>query len=216
MSTPPFAFELNPKARTFATPWEEPAVVQAASVAMALLRKTKTDSLADLIEAIRVHDAIVLKALESVNLTVRQRSLLAEFARPLSILRCNPHAHLLYCADCGAHTAIGSSAPTKCQITYGCLSKDQHKSTFAKYLPAGEPVPEAESHSYQPEPSGQEDWDGSDDWGEATGQDEASGGDSPAETGTGEVDAAGVDDLDDYATWDGPYPDITEEWTDAW
>jgi hypothetical protein len=153
VSTPSSAFELSPKARTFATPWEEPAVVQAASVAMALLRKTKTDSLAGLAEAVQVRDDAVLKALEGVNLTVRQRSLLTEFARPLSLLRCNPHAHLLYCVDCGACTAIGSSAPTKCQITFGCLSKDQHKSTFAKYVPAGEPVPEEENHPYRSDTS---------------------------------------------------------------
>lgn len=167
MSTTSQPFALAPRARTFATPWDEPAVVQAASVAMALLRKTKVGSLADLNEAVRLRDATVLKALSGVNLTVRQRSLLTEFAAPLSLLRHNPNAHLLYCGTCGTHSLTSGAAPTKCQITYGCLSKDQHKSMFATYLPVDEPIPEAEHHPYQPEagqPEADEDDGMFDDW----------------------------------------------------
>ena len=155
---------------------------------MALLKKTKVQTLEQLNESVRRQDPTVLKALSTVNLTVRQRSLIAHFAYPMSLLSSNPNVHLLMCGDCGAYSLLAESGPSKCQITYGCLSKNQHRSLFAKYLPADEEIPAEEDSPYNPEGDGR-------------------GDPQPEES---------EEDRDDADCGDWPDEHYDEEWTDSW
>lgn len=131
-------------ARVFSTDYDAPEVIQAASLAMGLLKKTKQESMTELLAAIAAKREDVLTALSKVQLTTRQLGLLQRHSTPLGLLRCQPHAHLAYCQDCQAYALTSNTAPTRCQITTGCESKKQHRSKFPAFHPAGEPIPEIE------------------------------------------------------------------------
>lgn len=132
------------KARVFATDYEAPEVIQAASLAMGLLKKTKQQSMAELSHAVAAKRSDVLDSLSKIRLTPRQLDLLGTYATELSLVRCQPHAHLVFCSDCRACTLTGSTAPARCQVTDGCRSKDQHRSAFPNYLPADADIPAIE------------------------------------------------------------------------
>lgn len=109
--------------RTFEIDPDTPALAQAASLALALLRTSNADTWASL-----VADPAPLSA---VLINPGQVELLDRFAGELTALRVGPPLiTLAVCPECQRYTVVSGGPATSCPMTLGCAGKPV-KATFA-------------------------------------------------------------------------------------
>lgn len=112
---------------TYTTP-EGPPLVQAASLALALLRAAKTPTWVQL--------CANPERLSKVDVDPDQLELMNAHAGPLGLLRAtSPALTLAVCPACGLYTAVNSSAPSSCPLTLGCPGKPVRVTAAAKPKP---------------------------------------------------------------------------------
>ncbi|MEH0110600.1 hypothetical protein V6N00_12890 [Tersicoccus sp. MR15.9] len=97
---------------------------EAASLGLALLRKTKQNTWAELAAAMDAADPQVVRAFTTVSLTGRQLGLLDGEQLILQALRVSPAAIPAICPVCGYWVLADSAAPpSSCLVTRGCSGK---------------------------------------------------------------------------------------------
>lgn len=108
-----------------------PAVGQAASLALTLLRKTKTATMADLETAVAAGDGATMKMLRSMWLSPDQHHLLDRHREVThAVSPDTPRRTIAICDTCGEHLVVAGTVPSRCALTLGC------EGTYAKVAPA--------------------------------------------------------------------------------
>lgn len=124
----------KPKLTALVTVKETPAL-QAAELVTALLKHTRTRSLAHMYELIEATDPGVLTKLETIVLTEAQLILIEMNGNNVDFLRNLPTTSLSECGGCGKTSVIGSGAPSaKCSLTIGCTGRPTKSSAASKRL----------------------------------------------------------------------------------
>lgn len=96
---------------------------QAASLGIALLKKTKKNTWRELYSAMEAGDPLVTKVFRDIELTDRQLALIAEHQPVLLLLQITPAATPAVCPKCGYFVLISDTAPTRCMVGAGCDGK---------------------------------------------------------------------------------------------
>ena len=117
---------------TFQTP-DGPELVQAASLALGLMRATKTSSWGELVtDAARWGDCRVTPA---------QAQLLDAHQGPLTLLKSgSPALTLAVCPVCNRFTVVAGAAGASCPLTLGCPGKPVRASAATRTKPAAKEV----------------------------------------------------------------------------
>lgn len=117
---------------------EQPTeLLQAADIVTALLKHTRTKSLADLYAKIERQDEDVTAKLATISLSENQIDLIESHGVDLALLRNLPSANLVECPVCGAVSVVSGLASRKCNMKLGCEGTPV-KSSSAKKVPAAE------------------------------------------------------------------------------
>lgn len=96
---------------------------QAASLGIALLKKTKKNTWRELYSAMEAGDALVTKVFKDIELSERQLALIAEHQPVLLLLQITPAATPAVCPKCGYFVLVSDTAPTRCMVGAGCDGK---------------------------------------------------------------------------------------------
>ena len=115
--------------------------VLAASLGLALLKKCKVNTWAELGAAIEAGSPFVAKTLRGMDLGARQLQALADHGGILDLLRVSPPSVPAFCSECGEFFLTSDTAPAKCMITSDCTGKPA-KVTAANAAPG---IPEDDS-----------------------------------------------------------------------
>ncbi|MCU6479097.1 hypothetical protein [Arthrobacter sp. A2-55] len=95
----------------------------AASVAIALLKRTKQNTWTDLVRATDEADLAVAKVFKTVELTDRQLELLNAQQPILGLLQISPAVVPAICPQCTHFVLVSDVAPTRCMVTPDCPGK---------------------------------------------------------------------------------------------
>lgn len=96
---------------------------QAASLGIALLKKTKKNTWRELYSAMEAGDPLVTKVFKDIELTDRQLALIAEHQPVLLLLQITPATTPAVCPKCGYFVLVSDTAPTRCMVGAGCDGK---------------------------------------------------------------------------------------------
>lgn len=122
---------------------------QAASLGIAILKKTKQNTWQELLEAMEAGDPLVAKTFLSLDLSDAQLDVISAHQDALNLLRINPAATPAVCPKCGHFILVSDSVPSKCMVGSGCEGKPAKivAATAGKGLPpeaqAAKPAPAA-------------------------------------------------------------------------
>lgn len=118
-----------------------PELARAASLALALLRATKTQSWAELVAE--------PSRLVGLEVDTDQVELLNRHRDALALLRATPATALSVCPVCGKFTVVTGTAAKKCPLTLGCPGEPVKASAATKPQDPTEPPTETD---LEPEP----------------------------------------------------------------
>lgn len=117
-------------------------LAQAASLGIAILKKTKQNTWRELLEAMEASEAHVVKTFRSLDLSDSQLQAITRHQEVLNLLVITPAAVPAICPKCGHFILVSDTVPSKCMVGSGCEGKPAKvaSATAGK----GEP-PEAET-----------------------------------------------------------------------
>lgn len=98
-------------------------LAKAVSLGIAVLKKAKKNTWAELAAAMATDDPALVKAFQSLDLTPEQLGVIAEYQEVLDLLRIAPPVIPAVCPTCGYFVLTNDTAPSKCQVTASCAGK---------------------------------------------------------------------------------------------
>lgn len=109
----------------------------ASSLGLALLKKCKVNTWAELGAAVEAGSPFIAKTLRDMDLGAGQLQALAEHGPILDLLRISPASVPAFCSECGEFFLTSDVAPAKCMITSDCTGKPSKviAATGAKTIP---------------------------------------------------------------------------------
>lgn len=99
------------------------ALATATSLGIAVLKKAKKNTWAELTEAMSTDDPALVKAFQALDLTPEQLGMIAEHQDVLDLLMIAPPVIPAVCPTCGHFVLTNDTAPSKCQVTASCTGK---------------------------------------------------------------------------------------------
>src|SRR5699024_619347 len=108
-----------------------PAVAQAASLALVLLRKVGAGDMGEFGRRVLASDKRTITSLGHIMLTGQQQELLADHSRACALVSPGPPRRTIaVCSWCGQYLLVAGSVPSRCALTLG------REGTYAKVAPA--------------------------------------------------------------------------------
>lgn len=113
------ACKKTPQVTRYDTPADLPAAVQAAGIALAILKAAKVQDWVELASLLGGRPLAEI----GVELDAAQIELIDDNKDVLPFLRTSPNVTVAACRDCGEFVAVAGTPPTKCRMTDGCTGK---------------------------------------------------------------------------------------------
>lgn len=98
-------------------------LAQAVSLGIAVLKKAKKNTWAELAEAMSTDDPALVKAFKALDLTAEQLELIQDRQKVIGLVQISPPVIPAICPACGFFTLTNDTAPSKCQVTASCPGK---------------------------------------------------------------------------------------------
>lgn len=110
-------------------------LAQAVSLGIAVLKKAKKNTWAELAEAMATDDPVLVKAFKALDLTSEQLALISEYQKVLGLVRIAPPVIPAVCPACGYFVLTNDTAPSKCQVTASCTGKPAKVAAATAFTP---------------------------------------------------------------------------------
>jgi hypothetical protein len=98
-------------------------LAQAVSLGIAVLKKAKKNTWAELADAMATDDPALVKAFKALDLSPDQLELIQDRQKVIGLVQISPPVIPAICPACGYFTLTNDTAPTKCQVTASCTGK---------------------------------------------------------------------------------------------
>lgn len=102
---------------------EYKGMAEAVSLGIAVLKKAKQNTWAELVEGMDSGNLLVIKAFKALDLTDAQLEAVNNWQPVLNLVKINPAVIPVICPACEYYVLTGDTAPTRCMVTAGCEGK---------------------------------------------------------------------------------------------
>jgi hypothetical protein len=102
---------------------EYQGLTEAVSLGIAVLKKTRHNTWAELMAAMASGDAFTVKTLKALDLSAAQLAVMDRFTPVISLVTIKPSTVPAVCPGCGLYILTADTAPTRCLVTAGCAGK---------------------------------------------------------------------------------------------
>ncbi|HEX9226611.1 MAG TPA: hypothetical protein VF885_08125 [Arthrobacter sp.] len=118
---------------------EYAGLTEAVSLSIAVLKKCRSNTWAELLGAMGAGDAFTVKTLKALDLSAAQLAVIDRFSPVIDMVTIKPSTVPAICPACGLYILTADTAPSRCLITAGCTGKP-----FKVVAATAGPSPEAE------------------------------------------------------------------------
>lgn len=102
---------------------EYEGLTEAVSLSIAVLKKCRSNTWAELMEAMGSGDAFTVKTLKALDLSAAQLAVMDRFSPVVKLVTIKPATVPAVCPVCGLYILTADTAPTRCLVTAGCAGK---------------------------------------------------------------------------------------------
>lgn len=102
---------------------EYKGMAEAVSLGIAVLKKAKQNTWAELVEGMNSGNLLVVKAFKALDLTDAQLEAVNTWQPVLNLVKINPAVIPVICPVCQYYVLTGDTAPSRCMVTAGCEGK---------------------------------------------------------------------------------------------
>ena len=102
---------------------EYAGLTEAVSLSIAVLKKCRSNTWAELLDAMAAGDAFTVKTLKALDLSAAQLGLMDRFSPVIDMVTIKPSTVPAVCPACGLYILTADTAPSRCLITAGCTGK---------------------------------------------------------------------------------------------
>ncbi|ACL42367.1 hypothetical protein Achl_4416 (plasmid) [Pseudarthrobacter chlorophenolicus A6] len=130
---------------------EYEGLAEAVSLGIAVLKKSKQNTWAELVDGMNSGNLLVVKAFKALDLTDAQLETVNAWQSVLNLVKINPAVIPVICPVCEYYVLTADTAPSRCMVTAGCEGKP-FKVAAATGITAAKAAAAPAAAETQPEP----------------------------------------------------------------